>query len=515
MKHPSQNKSLVIMNTLFISMIVLLITCISDSCKGPASTEKEKPRTIVTTDGEVDDMDSFIRFLLYSDEFNVEGLIYSSSMWHYAGDGQGTLFTSEMPMTSKMYGARTDLRWTGTEWMQKLIDRYAEVYPNLLKHDDGYPSPDYLKSIIRIGNIDFEGEMDRDTEGSDFIRSILLDDKPGPVYIQLWGGANTAARALKSIEDQYRSTPEWDVIYKKVSGKAVIYNILNQDATYRKYISVHWPGVVIINNSSQFGSIAYWWYRVVPFELLHYLSGSWFSENIKFNHGPLLENYYLWGDGQFTEGDPEDRYGDPEEALKQKRDKYDFISEGDSPSYLFLLDFGLRNIEDPSYGGLGGRFIHSDTVPSLWQDGREVRDFDPYTGRQETSYPQVRWLKTLQNDFAARAEWCVSDFSEANHAPIIILDQPENIMGKPGEKIILGARAVDPDGNNLKYSWWQYKEAGTYDGVVEITDMKNNVISVIVPSGAVKGQTVHLILEVTDNGTPELTRYSRVIITVN
>ena len=145
MKHPSQNKSLVIMNTLFISMIVLLITCISNSCKGPASTEKEKPRTIVTTDGEVDDMDSFIRFLLYSDEFNVEGLIYSSSMWHYAGDGQGTLFTSEMPMTSKMYGARTDLRWTGTEWMQKLIDRYAEVYPNLLKHDDGYPSPEYLK----------------------------------------------------------------------------------------------------------------------------------------------------------------------------------------------------------------------------------------------------------------------------------------------------------------------------------------------------------------------------------
>jgi hypothetical protein len=496
-------------------IIILLTSCILIGCKDLARAEREKPRTIVTTDGEVDDMDSFIRFLLYSNEFNVEGLIYTSSMWHYAGDGQGTLFTSEMPMTSGMYGPKTDLRWTGTEWMQKLIDKYAEVYPNLMKHDDAYPSPEYLKSIIRIGNIDFEGEMDKDTEGSDLIKSILLDNEPGKVYIQMWGGTNTTARALKSIEDQYNGTPEWDEIYKKVSGKAVLYNILNQDATYRKYISVHWPGIMIINNTSQFGSLAYWWYRVVPFELLQYLSGSWFSENIKFNHGPLLENYYLWGDGQFTEGDPEDRYGDPEEAVKQKRNKYDFISEGDSPSYLVLLDLGLRNIENPSYGGLGGRFSHSDTIPSLWQDGRDVRDFDPYSGRQETSYPQVRWLRSLQNDFAARANWCVSDFSKANHAPVVKLNQPDDIKAKPGKKILLGGEASDPDGNNLKFSWWQYKEAGTYPGMIEITDMNNNIASVIVPPDAVKGQTIHLILEVSDDGTPELTRYRRVIITVN
>ena len=139
-------------------------------------------------------MDSFIRMLLYTNEFDIEGLIYSSSMWHYAGDGKGTLFTSEMPMTARMYGARTDLRWPGTTWMEELIDRYASVYSNLIKHDKDFPSPEYLKSIIRIGNIDFEGEMSKDTEGSDFIKSILLDDKPGPVYLQAWGGTNTIAR---------------------------------------------------------------------------------------------------------------------------------------------------------------------------------------------------------------------------------------------------------------------------------------------------------------------------------
>jgi hypothetical protein len=126
---------------------------------------QNKPRTIVTTDGEIDDVDSFIRMLLYSNEFNLEGLIYSSSQWHYKGDGKGTTFTSEMEMTAKLYGAKTSLRWPGTQWIQDLLKEYSKVYPNLLKHDKAYPSPAYLTELIRVGNIDFEGEMEKDTEG--------------------------------------------------------------------------------------------------------------------------------------------------------------------------------------------------------------------------------------------------------------------------------------------------------------------------------------------------------------
>ena len=85
------------------------------------------PRTIITTDGEVDDQDSFIRLLLYSNEMNIEGLIYSSSMWHYKGDGRGTKFISEMAYTKKAYGERTDLRWPGTNWMTEMIETYAKV----------------------------------------------------------------------------------------------------------------------------------------------------------------------------------------------------------------------------------------------------------------------------------------------------------------------------------------------------------------------------------------------------
>lgn len=481
---------------------------------GPSHHHVVKIRTIITTDGEVDDMNSFIRLLLYSDKLEIEGLIYSSSMWHYAGDGKGTLFTSQMPMTSKMYGQRSSLRWTGTKWMEELIDKYAVVFPNLRRNDRNYPDPGYLKSKIRIGNIDFEGEMSKDTKGSDLIKTILLDDKPGQVFVQAWGGSNTFARALKSIEEQYRGSDKWKKIYEKVSSKAVLYIILDQDATYKKYIAPDWPDVKVIYNSFQFASLAYMWDKTVPGELQEYLNGKWFSENIKFNHGPLLEKYFLWGDMQKVPGDPEHTQGDLKETEKQGRKRYDFLSEGDSPAWFFLLNFGLEGIDDPSFGGLGGRFVKSASNPNLWTDGESVADSDPYTRKKESFYPQSRWIKTLQNDFAARAGWCVNDYKKSNHAPVVRIIGKSSISAKPGEKVNLRGAASDPDGHHLKYYWWQYREAGSCTQHVSISGAESKNSSLVIPKEAKKGETIHVILEVTDDGTPDLTRYKRVVITV-
>ena len=264
-----------------ITLMVLASATFSQHAPG-------KPRTIVTTDGEVDDQDSFIRMLLYANEFNILGLVYSSSQWHYTGDGKGTRFTSEMKMTRDLYGERTELRWPGTDWMSEFIDLYASAYPNLKAHAPGYPKPEYLKSLIRVGNIVFEGEMERDTEGSDFIKNILLDNSTEPVYLQIWGGTNTVARALLSIEQQYKNSPQWESVRKKVSEKAILYAVLDQDATYQKYVAPHWPDIRVFYNASQFWNFAYPWPNVVPKELQPFLRGKWFKENIKFNHGPLL-----------------------------------------------------------------------------------------------------------------------------------------------------------------------------------------------------------------------------------
>ncbi len=473
-----------------------------------------QPRTIVTTDGEVDDVDTFIRLLLYSNEFNIVGLVYSSSQWHYKGDGKGTKFTSEMDNTAKRYGERTDLRWPGTTWMEEYIDKYRQVYPNLIKHARGYPAPDYLRSLVRIGNIDFEGEMSRDTDGSDFIKNILLDNNPSPVYLQIWGGTNTVARALKSIEEQYRNTPNWSAVAKKVADKAIIYAVLDQDATYQTYIAPHWPTIKVLYNSDQFWSFAYLWPRVVPAELRPYLGGNWFAEHIKFGHGPLLSAYYLWGDGQKIVGDPEHTHGDPAEAKKYGLNQYDFISEGDSPAFFYLIDVGLRSKEDVAYGGWGGRMVRSATNPNRWEDGKHVTDYDPYTQKQETAYPQTRWIPVLQNDFAARADWCVKPYAKANHAPVVKLNQAKNLRVKPGQSVTLSGSATDPDGDALTYRWWQYEEVDTYAGKVDIAKTDQAKTSFVVPKDALPGNTIHLILEVTDAQAPRLTRYQRVIATV-
>ena len=117
---------------------------------------------------------------------------------------------------------------------------------------------------MRVGNIEFEGEMEKDTAGSDLIKQVLLDDDPSPVYLQIWGGTNTVARALKSIEDQYKGTPAWDAIYDKVSKKAVIYTVLDQDITYNAYVRPNWPKIRVIYNADQFWSFAYQWRNRVP-----------------------------------------------------------------------------------------------------------------------------------------------------------------------------------------------------------------------------------------------------------
>lgn len=480
-----------------------------------AQPKKTLLRTVVTTDGEVDDQDSFLRLLLYSNEFKLQALVYSSSQWHYKGDGKGTEFISEMKMTADRYGKRTELRWPGTAWMQGFIDKYAMVYNNLLQHDKNYPTPSYLTSIVKTGNINFEGEMDNNTEGSDYIKKLLLDDQPGPLYLQVWGGTNTIARALKSIEEEYRAKPQWNAIYKKVSDKAVLYTVLDQDATYRKYISINWPDIRVLYNADQFWCLAYPWPRVVPPALQPYLRGPFMAEHIKFNHGPLLASYFLWGDGKRLAEDSEHVQGDLAEAAKYKMEQYDFISEGDSPAFFYLLDVGLRSFENAAWGGWGGRMEQSPSNHRRWEDGKAVADYNPFTQKMDAAYPQTRWIDALQNDFAARADWCVQPFAAANHAPQPQLQHPANLHAQPGKKVLLAATAKDPDGNALSYQWWQYEETGSYKGKINLENVNGARTSFILPADAQKGNTIHVILSVTDNGSPKLTRYQRVIVTVN
>lgn len=480
-----------------------------------AAFAKPLIRTIITTDGEIDDVDTYIRMLLYSNEFKVEGLIYSSSMWHYQGDGKGTQFVSEMEMTKKMYGSKSSLRWAGTTWMNPLIDGYEKVYPNLKQHSANFPTPSYLRSIIRVGNIDFEGEMEKITPGSEWIMNKLLDKDPSEIYLQAWGGTNTIARALKSIEEKYSNTASWKSIQEKVSRKAIIYTILDQDATYKKYIAIHWPQIRIFYNSKQFWSMAYPWKVAVPKKFQSYFEGAFMGPNIIENHGALLKQYYSYGDGNHQVGDDENNHWNLTDFNVKNHSNYqlhDFISEGDSPAFLQLVDIGLDNNEHPEYGGWGGRFVAAKDNPYRFEDNDVAADFNPEMGKLDRSYPQTRWLEAIQLDFAARANWCVKSFKDANHAPTIMIKEGNHLSAKPNSTLQIHAQTADPDGNNVAINAWCYDDAGS--GHAEVIT-SNSFVSIKVPANAIKGQKYHIIIEAKDNGIPVLTKYQRLIITIN
>ena len=511
----------------YAACISSLIGCTSVP-KTVNSAKKEKARTVITTDGEVDDRDSFIRALLYSNDMDIAGIILTSSMYHYAGDSDKGI---------------EPFRWTGTQWMYDFIDDYGKVYKNLKSHDKDYPSPSYLKSVTKIGNIKNKGEMEEVTEGSVFLEKLFLDNDPRTLYVQTWGGTNTTARALKSIEEKYSSTDKWESIRQKIYDKLIIYIILDQDESYSDYIAKAWPDLCIINDRSNFWQFAYAW-QMHSEELNDTLKSSWCFDNLVDNKGPLMEDYALMGDGKYIEGEDYEEQRGIDNYLEKNPNyvKYDFISEGDSPSFLYLVDNGLRSMEDPSYGGWGGRF--GKAGDKLYSNN--VVDYDIYTKQNEAQYTLTRWITDMQNDFAGRIEWTLtSDDKVVNHAPSASVIQGLDITARAGENVTLTASAYDKDGDNLSYKWWRYFEADTYnDGAslgdaeevkfgtmlfnvtqkvtsgekslnkISLTGADTKEVSFTVPSDAKSGDTIHIILEVKDDGKHTLKSYQRVIITV-
>src|SRR5699024_4509082 len=126
-------------------------------------------------------------------------------------------------------------------------------------HDAEYPEPDDLRAVTKIGNIANKGDMEEETDGSKFLEELFMDDDDRKLYVQTWGGTNTTARALKSIEEKYKDTDEWESIQQKINDKLVLYIILDQDETYSNYIVTNWPDIEIINDQSNFWHFAYAW----------------------------------------------------------------------------------------------------------------------------------------------------------------------------------------------------------------------------------------------------------------
>ena len=461
------------------ALLLAVFTCCT------SAPQKERPRIIVTSDGEIDDECSLVRFMLYMNDWDVEGIITSASQYHWRGH-----------------------KWAGDGWMEPYLDAYEQIYPNLLKHDARYPSPEYVRSISVMGNVDAQGEMDQVTPGSELIVRVLLDESDDrPVWLQAWGGTNTIARALKTIQEEH---PE-KMAY--VAAKARLYCIWEQDSTFQAYIRPEWSrkyGLKVIV-SDQFVGYDYFWKRYnLPAEDSLYFDRKWMKENILKGHGPLCDLYKAHEDG-------------------------DFRSEGDSPSYFYVIDNGLSDTEHPDWGNWGGRYVN--VRENTWMDPVLEEGYVYPQGRWYTSSawgryrlhqnidqdaelyaylePILRWLPAVQNDFAARADWCTRSYEEANHAPRVKVKGQVEVTAAPGETVSLDAsRTTDPDKDALRFRWWYYADPSSYKGNIQIENADRSKASLTLPADITDGETLHVICEVSDGGTPSITRYARKVITV-
>lgn len=484
------------------------------ACESAVDEQVEKPRVIVTCDPELDDLNSLIRLVLYAPDMRLEGLVYASSQFHWKGDGKGTKWFvdgREYTRNGLNYGPMESWRWNPEErFIDDVVDAYEACYPNLKVHAD-YPTPAYMRSIVRWGNIEFDGDISKDSPGSDLIREKILDEVPGKLYVTAWGGCSTIARALKSIQDEYEGKSGWAELKAKIQQKVYLCMSGDQDDTFANYIKPNWPEIGVLNIRGGTVPLAYGAQNRVSEADKVYYSAEWLAQNIS-SRGPLGGMYRIWGDGkQMVKNDIMDYFGlsgyTADELRKMgyvvwmaPQPKGVFLAEGDTFTFLNLLGNGLRAFQDDSYGGWGGRK----------QPNTEGQTSTFVLGAADPVMPD--FVPAAQNDFAERMHWSVTaKFEDANHHPVI--QAPLSLSGKPGENLSIKAKVSDPDGDELTIKWWQFK-VGSYTGDVAVANPAEAATRFTIPADAKSGDTIHLILEATDHGTPALTHYHRLIVSV-
>jgi hypothetical protein len=448
----------------------------------PCFTQSEKSRVFVLTDisNEPDDEESMVRFLVYANHYDIEGLVATTSTWLRTG-------------------TREDL-------IRRQLDAYAQVRKNLLVHEPGFPSPELLLALTATGQPAYGmaavGEG-KGSAGASMLLAAAEKEDERPLWVCAWGGTNTLAQALFDAR-KTRSAAQ----VQKIVSKLRVYAISDQDdagawlrreflelfyivspstADWKEYWRATWTGISGDRH-----------YKNGPMENFNLVDNPWLEANVINNHGPLGKLY----------------------------PKLAYIMEGDTPSFLGLINNGLGWANSPAYGGWGGRYAlyqaSTETRP-IWTNNQDSRDRIPTAkGGSECSDMATiwRWRKEFQHDFAARMDWCVADaYSKANHNPQVVLngDQSKKVIeisAKTGTTVQLSALGSrDPDKHSLTLRWWVYTEAGTYPGEVKLSAALGEKTSLIVPKSE-QPATIHVILQATDNGSPALSAYRRAVINI-
>ena len=477
-------RNLTLWKPLLIAVLVLLPQL------SAAADAGEKPRLFVLTDieNEPDDAMSLVRLLTYANQIEIEGLAATTS-------------THQKQRVAP-------------ERIRQIVRAYGEVRDNLEQHEAGFPSGDDLLGVVTEG-LPVYGMLGvgagNDSPASEALIGAIDKEDPRPLWVTAWGGPNVLAQALWKLRET-RSTTD----LKTAIAKLRVYTISGQDDS-GPWLREQFPDLFYVASPGISAGGAY-----------HHATWSGIS-------GDYFHGRFVGADFSLVTNEWLDKNIRRKGALGKEYPLWEYLMEGDTPSFLNLIDNGLSDPEHPDWGGWGGRyefylprkqkwFLQAESRP-FWTDAEdEVFGTD---GRWHTSNHATiwRWREAYQNDFASRMDWTVKPYDEANHPPIPKLATADRLTAKRGDIIHLSAEgSIDPDGDALSYRWFYYGEAGTFtcstgtsgqslpiDNFDQIEASFQIPTRSFMPPGT---GTLHVILAVTDHGTPRLTRYQRIIVDV-
>lgn len=462
------------------SLKILCVVCFAFAAVHSLNAAQLKPRLVVLTDiapgnVEPDDHESMVRLLAYADRYEIEGLIAGSG-WNSSGRSYPPAWMDILKTTIDAYGQDV------TNLMKR--SNQTGFLPDESKQELGYwPSPEYLRSRTMLGSprLGFKelGETN-DSAGSDFLIKLADENDERPIWVSVWGGANTFAQAIWRVKKE--RTPEEQL--KAFLHKFRLYTILDQDVPFQR------------RNSDYPFSTHQWMRREFEKDLLFIWDDC--AVEYQVSHGKACWADYqknIQGHGNLGGIYPNFKWG----------------VEGDTPSFLYVMPNGLSAPESPTQGNWGGYFV--------WMQGPD-KATDCYSNNKRsaifaacTKYVSYFYQANF-NDFAARMDWAKD--GKGNRNPVVVVngDSTLNVMTlrpRQGTSVKLDAsRSYDPDRDKLTFKWWILPEAGTYQPAVTLAKTNSHRITVNVPADSA-GKSFHVICEVTDNGSPNLSSYRRVI----
>jgi hypothetical protein len=419
----------------------------------------ERLRVIIETDagGDPDDEQSLVRFLLYSNEWDVEAIVCT--------------------LAKARAKENLNTERTGLGIVRRLLKAYGECHRNLIKHDRRFPAPEYLWNRTVAG---YGGDA-----GVNLILAAADAADPRPIWMCNWGtGHDGDESSLKRALDHVLRERGQDG-YAKFKRR---FRLSSADK-FGDHTRRNPPWPIWVDTFRPELEGRRWYHR---FSALTARAGGFdLKRDVLTGHGPLGALYPT------------------NTGLPQK--------EGDTMTFLYLIPAGMNDPMQPTWGSWAGRYgpnEHYPGRPYFWANQK-----DRWQGNSHRDNTVKRWAVTLQNDFRARLNWCVAaDFKTANHPPLPHCqgDGSGKILftaAKPGSDLTLSAAGSnDPDSDRLHYRWFVYPEAGTYAGEVRIRGADTPGAVLAVPADAA-GKNIHVILEVSDGGNPPLTRYRRLVVT--